>query len=85
MKCNINRGYTQKDMINALCKMQWIMIYSYYEALGIGQERVLKVIEKLNENIEEYGMFKSDGIQDEMLERALLKSMPNIFSKLYNE
>ena len=82
MKCNLNNIYSEAEVTNLLCRVQWLMIYSYYETLGISEERILKVLEKFEENVNEYKAFKKDGVADDILNDTLKTAFPRIFKDI---
>ena len=94
MRCNIPKRYNKKELEvmsnmvdeqvqKSLCKVQWLMILAYNRVCGIGEQRVLKVMETLAELAEEYGGWKPDGVADEILENAIKEVLPNSFEGMY--
>lgn len=65
--------------------MQWVMIVAMNDALGVGEERFLRVFGRYIELLEEYGGFKEDEVADEMLSRRVKQILPKSFTKLYIE
>lgn len=72
---------TQKS----LAKVQWVMIVAFNEELGIGEERILRVLNRFPELLEEYGGWKDDGVADEKLAERVKQIMPKSFKRLYEE
>ncbi len=69
----------------SVCKAQWLMILAFNEALGIGEQRILKVMGKYREILEEYEGYKTDDVADELLSKRLKEILPNTFTKMYGE
>ncbi|MDD7042374.1 MAG: hypothetical protein PUI40_10540 [Oscillospiraceae bacterium] len=66
-------------------KVQWVMIVAMNDALGVGEERFMRVFDRYTELLEEYGGFKEDEVADEMLSRRVKQILPKSFTKLYME
>lgn len=95
MKSRYNRPFTKKeaaaigDLIDqrttdSLAKVQWIMIVALNDALGIGEKRILRVLEEYPDLLKKYGGFKKDGVSDEMLARRVKQILPKSFERLYD-
>lgn len=61
------------------------MIVAFNEELGIGEERILRVLNRFPELLEEYGGWKEDGVEDEKLAERVKQIMPKSFKRLYEE
>ena len=82
MKSRYVRPYSKREMKaigemaerqthRSLAKVQWVMIVAMNDALGLGEERILRVFERYPELLEEYGGFEADDVADEMLSRRV--------------
>ncbi len=94
MKSLARRPYTKRELEvmkneidtqveKSVCKAQWLMILAFNEALGIGEQRILKVMGKYSELLEEYEGYKTDDVADELLSKRLKEILPNTFTKMY--
>lgn len=74
MKANI--PYSKKELrkMNEYCdkliqesaiKCQWLMVIALNDALGIGRNRLMRVFERYQEIVDEYGGLKRDNVADE--------------------
>lgn len=72
-----------KQVVESISKAQWIMLVALNEALGIGEQRILKVMELYPKLLEEYEGCKRDDAADEMLARRVKQILPNSFTRLY--
>lgn len=72
-----------KQIVDGISKVQWLMLLAFNETLGIGEQRILKVMDKYIKLLEEYKGYQKDGVADELLSRRLKEILPNSFSKLY--
>ena len=61
------------------------MIVALNDALGVGEERFLRVFDRYTELLEEYGGFKEDEVADEILARRVKQILPKSFDNLYQE
>lgn len=75
----------ERQTHRSLAKVQWVMIVAMNDALGVGEERFLRVFDRYTELLEEYGGFKEDEVADEMLSRRVKQILPKSFDKLYQE
>ena len=75
----------ERQTRRSLEKVQWVMIVAMNDALGVGEERFLRVFDRYTELLEEYGGFKEDEVADEMLSRRVKQILPKSFDKLYQE
>ena len=75
----------ERQKRRSLEKVQWVMIVAMNDALGVGEERFLRVFDRYTELLEEYGGFKEDEVADEMLSRRVKQILPKSFDKLYQE
>lgn len=75
----------ERQTRRSLEKVQWVMIVALNDALGVGEERFLRVFDRYTELLEEYGGFKEDEVADEMLSRRVKQILPKSFTKLYME
>lgn len=66
MKSRYVRPYSKREMKaigeiaerqthRSLAKVQWVMIVALNDALGLGEERILRVLDRYPELLEEYG------------------------------
>ena len=94
MKVRIRPNYNKKELVamgelvdrqvqDALAKVQWMMIVALNDVLGIGEERILRVLSRYPELLREYNGYKRDDVADEMLERRVRQILPNCFQRLY--
>lgn len=75
----------ERQTHRSLAKVQWVMIVALNDELGLGEERILRVLDRYTELLEEYGGFKEDEVADEMLSRRVKQILPKSFDKLYQE
>lgn len=75
----------ERQTRRSLEKVQWVMIVALNDALGLGEERILRVLDQYPELLEEYGGFETDDVADEMLSRRPKQILPKSFTKLYSE
>ena len=75
----------ERQTRRSLEKVQWVMIVALNDALGVGEERFLRVFDRYTELLEEYGGFEADEVADEMLSRRVKQILPKSFTKLYQE
>ena len=75
----------ERQTHRSLAKVQWGMIVALNDALGLGEERFLRVLDRYPELLEEYGGFKEDEVADEMLSRRVKQILPKRFTKLYSK
>ena len=61
----------ERQTRRSLEKVQWVMIVALNDALGVGEERFLRVFDRYTELLEEYGGFEADDVADEMLSRRV--------------
>lgn len=76
---------TERHTRRSIEKVQWVMIVAMNDALGVGEERFMRVFDRYTELLEEYGGFKEDEVADEMLSRRVKQILPKSFTKLYME
>ena len=75
----------ERQTHRSLAKVQWVMIVALNDELGLGEERILRVLDRYTELLEEYGGFEADDVADEMLSRRVKQILPKSFTKLYME
>ena len=54
-----------------ICRAQWLMLIAFNEALGIGAQRIQRVMTSYAGLLTEFEAYARDGIEDEMLTRRL--------------
>lgn len=95
MKAYARRNYTKREIEalsqecdkriqDSLSKVQWLMFVAFNDTLGIGEERLLRVVERYAQLVEEYNGLKRDDVADELLARRIKQILPNSFEKLYD-
>lgn len=57
--------YCDKHIQESAMKCQWLMVIAINDALGIGRDRLMRVFERYQEIVDEYGGLKKDDIADE--------------------
>ena len=57
--------YCDKHIQESAIKCQWLMVIALNDALGIGRDRMMKVFERYQEIVDEYGGLKKDDVADE--------------------
>lgn len=77
------KEYVDRQVLDSLAKVQWMMIVCMNEELGLGEQRILRVIDRYPEMLKEYHGFQKDDVGDEMLFRRMKQIMPNTFTQLY--
>lgn len=75
--------YINKQIEDGICKAQWLLLLSFNEVHGIGESRMVPVLEHLSDLLEEYNGYLKDDVADEKLAAAMKKIMPHYFTKLY--
>ena len=75
--------YTKKQIEDGICKSQWLMLLAFNRVLGIGEKRIIKVMQLYSQLIDEYKGFQKDDIADEQLEKSIKKILPKNFKQLY--
>ena len=75
--------YINKQIEDGICKAQWLLLLAFNEVHGIGESRMVPVLEHLSDLLEEYNGYLKDDVADEKLAAAMKKIMPHYFTKLY--
>ena len=75
----------ERQTRSSIEKVQWVMIVALNDALGVGEERFLRVFDRYTALLEEYGGFKEDEVADEILARRVKQILPKSFTKLYQK
>ena len=75
--------YINKQIEDSLSKVQWLMLLAFNSELGIGEKRILAVMNRYSELLEEYKGYQKDEIADAQLSTAIKKILPNTFTRLY--
>lgn len=57
--------YCDEHIQERIIKCQWLMVIALNDALGIGRDRLMRVFERYQEIIDEYGGLKRDDVADE--------------------
>lgn len=94
MKSYPRRIYSQKELkvlqeeinkqiVDGVSKAQWLMLLAFNETLGIGEQRIMKVMDVYMQLLEEYKGYQKDDAADELLAKRLKEILPNSFKKLY--
>lgn len=94
MRSRVPPLYTQRDrkimaeQINkhiedGICKAQYLMLLSFHDVHGLGESRLVPVLERYADLLEEYKGYLRDDVADEKLSAAMKKIMPHYFTKLY--
>lgn len=94
MKAHVSHIFTQKELrllsaevdkriVDGLSKVQWIMLLAFHQALGIGEQRILQVMQLYTQLLEEFKGYQRDEVADEKLTQAMKAILPNSFSRLY--
>lgn len=94
MKSYSRRLYSQKELkvlqeeinkqiVDGVSKAQWLMLLAFNESLGIGEQRIMKVMDTYMQLLEEYKGYQKDDVADELLAKRLKEILPNSFKKLY--
>ena len=74
--------YCDKLIQESAMKCQWLMVIALNDALGIGRDRMMKVFERYQEIVDEYGGLKKDDVADEKVVRRIKQIGPPI-NQLY--
>lgn len=94
MKSLARRSYTKRELevlsmeidkrvIQGVEKAQWLMLLAFNETLGIGEQRIMKVMDVYMQLLEEYKGYQKDDVADDLLAKRLKEILPNSFKKLY--
>lgn len=94
MKSRVPPQYTQRDrkimaeyinrqIEDGICKAQYLMLLSFHDVHGMGESRLVPVLERYATLLEEYNGYLHDDVADEKLTEAMKKLMPHYFTKLY--
>lgn len=69
-----------------IMRAQWLMMVALNDILGIGEQRLLKVLNRYFELVNQYADYKSDDEEtaDLLLEYRVKRLLPNVFTKLYD-
>lgn len=60
-----------KTIRKGICRAQWLMLIAFNEVLGIGAQRLQRVLESYDQLLKEYEGYAKDGVEDEVLMRRL--------------
>ena len=63
--------YCDKHIQESAMKCQWLMVIAINDALGIGRDRLMRVFERYQEIVDEYGGLKRDDVADEKVVRRI--------------
>ena len=75
--------YVDKRVQDCLSKVQWLMLLAFHDALGVGERRFDRAMERYNQLLKEYKGYQRDEIADQKLTQAVKAILPNSFSQLY--
>ena len=73
-----------KAAVNSIIRYGWIMAIALNEVCGLGETRILRVLERANELSREYDRYRKDGVEEEILMRRVKQVIPCV-ERLYPE
>lgn len=62
-----------KQVHRSTCRAQWLMIIAFNEVLGIGAQRVHRVLDSYAQLLTEFHEYEKDGVEEEMMINRLHK------------
>lgn len=96
MKAFARRNYTKREMAaiqaaaehqaqRGIVRAQWLMMIALNDILGVGEERLIKVLDRYFELVNQYANYKTEDEEtaDWILEDRVKRLLPNVFTKLY--